>query len=138
MSDTIDVLATLKHVDFLSTLSRRDLARVVESGRTVTHEPGHEVVLEGSGSVGFHLVLEGSAEVDVHGHRRPAMKAGEYFGEISVLDGKPRTASVTAGPEGLTTFALTAWSFASLLKKHPEMYEPIVKTLCARIRSIET
>ncbi len=136
-ANTDDLVSQLKSVGFLATLSSRDLKHVADLGRTVTHAAGDEVVVEGGGSVGFHLVLEGSAEVDVHGRSRPAMGTGEYFGEISMLDGKPRTASVKAGTEGLTTFSITAWAFAGLVKKHPEMYEPIVQTLCARIRSIE-
>ncbi len=137
MTSTDDLTTQLKAVPFLSSLSSRDLKHVAELGRTVTHAAGREVVVEGSGSVGFHLVLGGSAEVDVHGAARPPMTVGEHFGEISMLDGKPRTASVKAGPDGLTTFAITAWAFSGLVKKHPEMLEPIVQTLCARLRSSE-
>lgn len=127
----------LKGVDLFSGLSPRELRGVAGAGRTVVHPPGHEVVVEGGGSVGFHLILEGEALVEVGGQSRPSLAKGDAFGEVSVLDGKPRSASVTAGPEGLTTFAITSWAFGGLLDKHPEVARAVISVLCARLRSVE-
>jgi CRP/FNR family cyclic AMP-dependent transcriptional regulator len=128
----------LKAVALFAALSDRDRKHVVASGRSVVHEPGHEIVTEGAGSVGLHLILEGTAKVEVKGHQRPPLAAGDFFGEISLLDGKPRSATVTAGDGGVTTFAVTAWTFSGLLKKFPEMNEAIIAELCARIRAVES
>jgi CRP-like cAMP-binding protein len=137
MTEQADTLERLKQVDLFSTLSGRQLKHLAEAGRVVTHNPGDEVLSEGHDGVGFHLILSGGAKVDVAGASRPALGVGDYFGEISVLDGKPRTASVTAGDDGLQTFSLSAWQFATLLEKNPEMAKPIIAGLCTRLRAAE-
>lgn len=127
----------LAKVDLFSGLSRRDLGRIARSGREVDHKPGKEVVTQGRGGVGFHLVLEGSADLEIGGRRRKRLEAGDYFGEISLIDGKPRTATVRAGGDGLRTFAVTAWDFQALLKEQPQVARALLVTLCARIRDAE-
>ena len=137
MTATPDLTEHLKDVELFASLSPRDLRGVAAAGRLVTHAPGHEVVVEGGGSVGFHLVVDGEALVEVGGDNRPSLTRGDCFGEISVLDGLPRSASVTAGPQGLTTFAITAWSFGALLDKQPQVARAVITDLCARLRSVE-
>jgi CRP-like cAMP-binding protein len=95
------------------------------------------VVTEGSTDVGLHVILEGTAEVTVHGEARLPMKAGDYFGEISMIDGSPRSATVISGPEGLKTFALSALAFAPMLER-PDVSRVLLKALCARIRAIQS
>jgi CRP-like cAMP-binding protein len=65
------------------------------------------------------------------------MKAGDYFGEISMIDGSPRSATVISGPEGLKTFALSALAFAPMLDR-PDVSRVLLRALCARIRSIQS
>lgn len=137
MSATPELIEYLRSVEMFASLSDRDLRGVAESGREVVHPPGHEVAVEGGGSVGFHLVLDGEALVEVGGDSRPTLTRGDSFGEISVLDGLPRTASVTAGPSGLVTFAITSWAFSTLLDRHPKVARAVIAGLCARLRAVE-
>ena len=127
----------LARVDLFSSLSRRDLERIARSGREVDHKPGKEVVTQGRSGIGFHLVLDGTADLEIGGRLRKRLGAGDYFGEISLLDGKPRTATVRAGDEGLRTFGITAWEFQRLIKERPQVARALLVTLCARIRDIE-
>jgi CRP/FNR family transcriptional regulator, cyclic AMP receptor protein len=124
-------------VDLFSGLSRRDLDRIARSGRTVDHEPDKEIVTEGRDGIAFHLVLTGSADVEIGGQHRRQLGADDYFGEISLLDGKPRTATVRAGRDGLRTFAITSWDFHSLLREKPQIAQELLVTLCARLRDAE-
>jgi CRP/FNR family transcriptional regulator, cyclic AMP receptor protein len=127
----------LARVDLFSGLSHRDLARIAHSGREVDHKPRKEVVTQGRSGVGFHLVLGGTADLEIGGRIRKQLGAGDYFGEISLLDGKPRTATVRAGEDGLRTFSITAWQFQGLLKEQPQVARALLVTLCARIRDAE-
>jgi len=127
----------LAQVDLFSGLSHRDLARIARSGREVDHKPGKEVVTQGRGGIAFHLVLGGSAGLEIGGQLRKRLGAGDYFGEISLLDEKPRTATVRAGGDGLRTFAITAWEFQALLKEQPQIARALLITLCARIRDTQ-
>jgi len=137
MADNADTVDRLRQVDLFSSLSGRQLKHLASVGQVLRHDPGYDVVIEGHGGVGFHLILSGEATVQVGGAARPALGPGEYFGEISVLDGHPRSATVTAGDAGLETFSLSAWQFAALLEKNPEMAMPIITGLCARLRAVE-
>ncbi len=138
MTSDDQILDQLKAVDLFASLSGRDLKRLAASGRRVDHAAGHEIVSEGGGSAGFHLIVGGSASVEVGGKQRPELGPGKYFGEISLLDAKPRTATVVAGAAGVVTFSLTAIDFNGLLEKHPELSKAIIVGLCARLRAAET
>ncbi len=72
------------------------------------------------------------------GKSRPTLTPGQGFGEISLLDGLPRSATVRAGSGGLKTFGLSAWEFIPILDENPSVARALLKVLCSRIRSIES
>jgi CRP/FNR family transcriptional regulator, cyclic AMP receptor protein len=127
----------LAGIDMFSTVPEEVLSDLVSAGATFTTPPGGVVVLQGSPSAGLQVVLDGSAEVEVNGVRRPPVGPGQYFGEISVIDGAGRSATLTAGDQGLKTFAVSPVNFSSLLDKHPALARSLLMALCARIRSLE-
>lgn len=126
----------LASIDLFSGLPEHVLDEVVAAGTTLTFPAGSTVVTQGGADAGLQVVLEGSADVDVNGVRRGPITAGAYFGEISVIDGGPRSATVTAGAEGLKTFAISALNFSPLIDRHPALARSLLKVLCARIRSL--
>ena len=85
----------------------------------------------------IHLVTAGEAEVEVGGQPRATLRRGQGFGEISLIDGEPRSATVRAGTDGLQTFALSAWEFRPLLEENPSVAFQLLKTLSARLRAAE-
>ena len=142
-----DLVPVLEKVDLFAGLGRKVLRRIAEGGREETFAPGETVLAQGEQVSGFrsfspkgvemHVVLAGGAvaSVDgvVHGHVGP----GDYFGELSLIDGGPRSADVVAGPEGMTTFALAKWTFTDLLTEHPEVAVPMLHVMTARLRAAE-
>jgi CRP/FNR family transcriptional regulator, cyclic AMP receptor protein len=128
---------TLARVDLFAGLPHQVISDLVDAGTTFTTPPGGTIVTQGSSSAGLQIVLEGSANVDVNNDRRPALSPGSYFGEISVIDGGGRSATVTAGDQGLKTFAISPANFSGLIGKHPDLARSLLKTLCARIRALE-
>jgi CRP/FNR family cyclic AMP-dependent transcriptional regulator len=140
--------AQLSEVDIFAGLSPRVLAKIASSGHEATYAPGTAVVVQGDAVTGFkafsptgvemHVVLSGSADVLVNGNPGPSLTAGDYFGELSLIDGAPRSADVVAGPDGLTTFALSKWTFEELLEKHPEVALPMLRVVVARLRALES
>jgi CRP-like cAMP-binding protein len=62
--------------------------------------------------------------------------AGEYVGELSIIDGEPRTADVVAADGGVTTFALPDGAFQELLRTNPEIAVPMLKVLARRLRGL--
>jgi CRP/FNR family transcriptional regulator, cyclic AMP receptor protein len=128
----------LAKVDLFAGLSKETLSDLIARGSTLTINPGAHATEQGSNDAGLQVVLDGSAEVSVNGVDRSALGPGDYFGEISLVDGLPRSATVVAGPDGLTTFALSALSFAPVVKENPDVAQALLKALAARVRSLES
>jgi CRP-like cAMP-binding protein len=127
---TVEALRT---VSLFSSLPDKDLERVLEISKEVTHADGHNVVEEDQSAVGFHLILSGQAVTSQGGTLMGTLGPGDYFGEMSLLDGKPRSATVTAKGE-LRTLAIPSWNFDRLLDEHPQMMRSMLVSLSDRIR----
>lgn len=125
----------LSGVDLFAALPKRQLRRLVSGGREVEHTDGREVIGEGRQALGFHLILEGSAAVTTGGAPRRVLGPGDYFGEISLIDGRPRSASVVAMGD-LRTFVINATAFQPLLEE-PQIARRLLLVLCERLRAAE-
>lgn len=117
-------------------LSKRKLSEVAKRARTLRHKAGSEIASEGRNGLAFHVVAEGQAQVLVGGVARRTLYPGDYFGEISMIDGQPRSATVVAG-DGLVTYALNRTEFRSIVDGDPEVARAIMVALCGRIRAAE-
>lgn len=131
-----DMLERLRAVPLFEGLSDSELKDVLGRTRVVEHEKGDEIVEEGQGAVGFHLILDGEVAVLQNGGVRRTLGPGDYFGEISLIDGKPRSATIR--PEStVRTLSLAAWNFAPLLDAHPSMARKLLLGLCEHLRAAE-
>jgi CRP-like cAMP-binding protein len=128
--------STLAAVPILAGLSRRQLSRLHDGSRIVHHAAGKQVAIEGEGALALHVILAGTALVTVGGHERRILGAGDHFGEISMIDGKPRSATVTA-TERMTTLAVPHQVFQALLDDDPTCARGLLTVLCARLREAE-
>lgn len=133
MSD--EHIDALKRVPLFAGMSDRALKRVADISKEVTHGDGKAVVEEDQSAIGFHMILSGQAEAMHGGTVVSTMDAGDYFGEMSLIDGKPRSASVMAKGE-LHTLAIPAWNFNRLLDQNPDMMRALLVTLSDRIRRL--
>ena len=143
-----ELARTLAEVDLFSGLSARVLSRIAEQGTVSEYAAGAVVVTQGDAVSGFaafaprgaemHVLLSGSADVAVNGAVVRTLRPGEYFGELSLVDGAPRSADIVAGADGLSTFALSKWTFEDLLEKHPEVALPMLRVAIARLRALES
>ncbi len=126
----------LRSVPLFQGLKDSDLERIISIGKEVTHAVGQPVVEEDHTGVGFHLIIDGEASVSVHGREVGSFGPGFYFGEMSVIDGGPRSATVTPVTD-LATFSIPAWNFQELMDTYPSMVKALLIELCARIRRID-
>ena len=126
----------LAGVELFAGLSKRTIGQVASSGRFTEHADGHEVIVEGAGATGFHLITAGQARVTSGGAVRRTLGVGDYFGEISVIDGKPRSSSVEAvGP--LQTFMIRPSVLQGLIAEQPKFAQQLLLILCTRLREAE-
>ena len=126
----------LAGVELFAGLSKRTIGQVASSGRFTEHADGHEVIVEGAGATGFHLITSGQARVTSGGAVRRTLGVGDYFGEISVIDGRPRSASVEA-IENLSTLAIAPAVVNGLIEDNPAFARRLLVLLCARLREAE-
>jgi CRP/FNR family cyclic AMP-dependent transcriptional regulator len=110
---------------------------VIARGSTVEVGPGVPVVKQGDRGAGMVMLLKGSADVDVDGRAVGSLSKGDYFGEMSLIDGSGRTATVTSGPDGLTAFRLSPAAFTDLIDQHPHTAVLLLKGLVTRVRQLE-
>ena len=89
-------VAQLSKVPLFANCSKRELARLLSLGRTETVDAGHTLFVEGAPSSNLYVVLTGSAVVKKNGRRIARVGPGDVVGEISVILGGPRTATVQA------------------------------------------
>ena len=130
-SETVDLLSK---VPIFSGLSKKELQRIAESVKEVAHREGAVLAREGESGLGFFLITDGTARAEVGGRARTRMGPGDFFGEISLLDGGPRTATVLAETP-VRTLALTQWVFKSLIENNPSIASKMLKVMASRLRS---
>jgi CRP-like cAMP-binding protein len=90
---------------------------------------------EGLGGAAFYVIDSGEATVSVGGDERATLKAGDYFGEIALIDEGARTATVTAVTE-LACYGLTLWEFGPLVRENGEIGWKLLQALAAKYRHI--
>jgi CRP-like cAMP-binding protein len=126
----------LSSVPLFEGLSKRELDMIYRAAKETEFDPGHDIVEQGATGVGFHLILGGKADVLVGGRKRASLGPGDYFGEMSLLDGGPRSATVRTASH-VRTLALTSWAFLPLLDKMPSIARKMLVELSRRLRGLE-
>lgn len=127
----------LADVPMFSGLNARQLKAVSRLADEIERPPGSVLAQEGELGREFFLILEGEAGV-YHGKRKVAsLGPGRFFGEISLIDRGPRTATVKA-ETSLRALDIGVREFSSLLDSIPGMSRRIMINLCARLRECET
>jgi CRP/FNR family cyclic AMP-dependent transcriptional regulator len=130
----MDTAELLSKVPIFSELSKKELKGIAGAVKEVTHEQGSVLAREGESGIGFFLIVDGTARAEVGGQARTRMGPGDFFGEISLLDGGPRTATVVAETP-LTTLGLTQWVFKTLVENNPSIAAKLLKVMAARLRA---
>ena len=126
----------LRRVPLFSDLERRELEEIAGSLRERTYGAGDTVLTEGHAGVGFFVIVNGEARVTVRGDARARLSAGDYFGEIALITGTERTATVTAETE-LTCLALTSWEFRPLVEANGEIAWKLLQALARKLPARE-
>jgi CRP/FNR family cyclic AMP-dependent transcriptional regulator len=125
---------TLEQVPLLEELTKRDRQRLARSMRERTFASGQQIVVEGRSGVGFFIILEGKAAVTVGDKLVQVLGPGDYFGEMALLDGGARTATITSDGE-LRCATMTSWAFKSFVVDNPKVAWAMLQTLAARVRA---
>lgn len=130
----IDHLAA---VPLFAALSKRDLQKIAKASTQLTVEQGRTLVEQGAtGHEGF-VIVEGEAVVKRNGRKIATLGPGDVFGELSLFDGGPRSATVTATTE-LEVLVIGQREFTGVLDEVPGLAHKILANLAGRVRELDT
>jgi len=132
-SDKVDVL---KKVPLFSGLSRRHLDHIARAADEVKAEAGTVLTRQGGLGLECILLLEGGARVERDGKVIARLGPDDFFGEMSLIDGMPRSATVIAESPSVL-LVIEARSFRTLLDTVPGLERKLLVTLCARLRAAD-
>jgi len=132
-SDKADVL---KKVPLFNGLTRHHLDLVAREADEVKADAGSVLTRQGGLGREFLLILDGGGRVEREGKLIARLGPGDFFGEMSLIDGMPRSATVIAeSPTAL--LVIEARSFRKLLDAVPGLQRKLLITLCARLRAAD-
>lgn len=131
----------LRNVDLFSRFASKDLTRL---GRGVVerhYKKGETIVKEGEQAVAFFVIISGKVEVSqTTGAKKTqildTLGPGSSFGEMALLDGAPRSATVKA-LEDTTCLVLSRWDFVAELQTNPHMAVAMLPILSRRLRDMD-
>jgi CRP/FNR family cyclic AMP-dependent transcriptional regulator len=112
------------------------LKRVADVAREAVFPEGFEVVTQGDDGLGFFLITEGEFEVIRDGVTLARLGPGEYFGEMSLLDDEPRSATVRSATEG-RCHTIYRFDFLTLVRRDPDLSLALLEDLSRRLRALD-
>jgi CRP/FNR family cyclic AMP-dependent transcriptional regulator len=130
-----ETAALLAQVPLFATLSKRHLGRVAGVATTKRYAAHTPLVREGNPADAFFVILDGEARVDVPGRAVP-LSSGDFFGEMGLIDGEPRSATVSAVTDVLVLMIPRA-KFLKLLESEPKVALGLLAALTRRLRAVQ-
>ena len=130
------ILDLLKGIPLLEGCSKKELSLLADIADEMEFAAGDVICKEGDAGLGLQLIVDGEAKVEVGGKARRKMGPGMFFGDIALLDGGPRSATVIANVE-TTVLTVPAWSFQALLKQQPAIAVKMLPVLAHRLRTAD-
>lgn len=132
-SGYLEHLATIR---LFSSCSQRDLTKIARATDELTVPAGRVLVEQGGSGREAFVIVSGEASVSINGNKVVTLGAGKHFGELALLDGGPRTATVTALTD-LTVLVIHQRAFLSLIDEVPGLARKIMTSLAGMVRELD-
>jgi CRP/FNR family transcriptional regulator, cyclic AMP receptor protein len=130
-------MSILAAVPLFSEMSKRQLRSLADQAKIVRYSAGRTILAEGGSGVGsMFVLLDGTARIVRRGRTIARIGPGDFFGELSILDGRPRSASVVTVSD-VVTARLSRPSFLHLVRSDPNIALRMMGVLATRLRDKE-
>jgi CRP/FNR family transcriptional regulator, cyclic AMP receptor protein len=136
MANRREYLDHLAAVPLLRSCTKRELERVARAADEVQLDAGRKVVEEGHPGNECYVVISGTAEVTRDGNVLAKIGPGDHFGELAVLDGGPRTATVTSTSD-MMLLVIGRREFSALLEDVPGLSHKVLVNLAGWVRQLD-
>ena len=122
----------MRGVNLFSDVSDKDLRGIASSLKRRAFSQGDHIVSEGESGVGFFFIESGSVAVTKDGTRLATLGTGDHFGEIALLAGADRTATITADSD-VVCWGMPAWNFRPLVREQPSVTIKLLEQLARQL-----
>jgi phosphoenolpyruvate synthase/pyruvate phosphate dikinase len=126
-------VASVQRVELFADMDRRQSEQIARLLKERRFAKGETVIMEGSGGAAFFIIESGEAIVSSKGVNLATLGRGQYFGEVALIDGGPRSATVTATTD-LVCYALTFWEFRPLVERNGTIGWRLLQALAKQLR----
>ena len=127
----------LRNVPLFSDLDERDLQSLAEEFNERKFSEGDKIALEGEGGLMFFVVESGELNVEVHGEAVSTIGPGSSFGEIALIDRRPRTATVIAASD-VKAYGLPVFVFRPFVEARPQVAWKLLEAMADRLAAAES
>jgi len=124
----------IQRVPLFADLSKHEIQQVARLFKERRFTQGETIVKEGSGGAAFFVIESGEAKVFIGGMERSTLKAGDYFGEIALIDEGTRMATITAASDMLC-FGITFWDFRPLVESNGVIGWKLLQRMAQMLRA---
>ncbi len=119
-----------------SGLSDRQLKSIARTAKILSYATGARIVQQGEPGIAMYLVLRGSVEVRQGARVLARLNAGQFFGEMTLVDEQPRSADVVA-VDPTECAVLSRWEFWGFARTEPEVLEGMMREMARRLRATD-
>lgn len=129
----------MSHEEFLTRVplfekcTPEEIASIASVAQEHFYEPGQIIVTQGTPGQAFYLILAGRVVIERDGKALGAFGPGDFFGEMSLLDSAPRSATIRA-IEQTRCLMLSSWDFKALVERTPSIAIKLLEVLSRRLR----
>jgi CRP/FNR family transcriptional regulator, cyclic AMP receptor protein len=129
-----ELTALLRTVPIFSTCTAKELSAIAAAVKEMDFPAGKVICEEGQTGVGLHVIVQGETKVQIGGRTRSRLGPGAFFGEIALLDGGPRTATIVAETP-VKALSIVIWDFKAILKSQSNLALKMLEEVCRRLRA---
>ena len=122
----------IKSVPLFADCSRRELRELAATVDEVVVPAGYVLTREGQTGKELVVIVDGAAEVRRKGRKINSLASGDFLGEIALVSGQPRTATVRT-TQPTHALLLTASAFRTLMRHIPSLQPKILEALASRL-----
>jgi len=123
----------LARVPIFSSCTTDEVKAIAGVAQEGYFQPGQIIVTQGTPGQAFYMILSGRVEILRDDVSLGAFGPGDFFGEMSLLDSAPRSATIRA-LDHTSCLMLSSWDFKSLLERHPSIAIKLLEVLSRRLR----
>jgi len=129
----------MSHEDFIARVpifekcTPDEIAAIAGVAQGGFFQPSQIVVTQGTPGQAFYMILSGRVEILRDGVSLGSFGPGDFFGEMSLLDSAPRSATIRAIDQ-VACLMLSSWDFKALLERHPSIAIKLLEVLSRRLR----